>query len=94
MFLKIVNKINGVRFYSSLICPRAENKKYNQTLHQRIIFPTLNPKNNGSLNCLVLSFRFRSIAFNKKRALPFFLAIELLTQQKCVASLSSRNIQA
>ena len=96
-FNKINNKlIKSYRSFSSLslICPIAENKKYNQTLHQTTIFPTVNIKNNGSMNCLVLSFRFRSISFNKKRALPFFLAIELLTQRKCVASLSSRNIQA
>ena len=43
---------------------------------------------------IVISFRFRSISFSKKRALAFFLAIELLTNRKCVASLSSRNIQA
>jgi len=89
----VFNK-NINRLFSSLICPIAENKKYNQTLHKIAIFPTLNIKSTGELNCIVLSFRFRSISFNKKRALPFFLVIELLTQQKCVASLSSRNIQA
>ena len=43
---------------------------------------------------MITYFSFRSIQFNKKRALPFFLAIELLTNQKSVASLSNRNIQA
>lgn len=86
--------VKGSVLFSSLLCPITEHKKYNQTLHQRAVFPTLNTKTSGTLNCLILSFRFKSISFNKKRALPFFLAIELLTQRKCVASLSSRNIQA
>ena len=35
---------------------------------------------------------YKNIDFNKKRALPFFFALELLTKQKCVATLSSKNI--
>ena len=74
--------------------PVSEHKKYNQTLHQRTAFPLANKHSAGTLSSIVLSFRFRSIEFSKKRALPFFLAIELLTHRKCVASLSSRNVQA
>ena len=74
--------------------PVSEHKKYNQALHQRTVFPLTNKHNSAALSSIVLSFRFRSIEFNKKRALPFFLAIELLTHRKCVASLSSRNVQA
>lgn len=74
--------------------PLSEHKKYNLSLHQRTIFPFVNPQSRGSLSHVVLSFRFRSIEFNKKRALPFFLARELLTHRKCVASLSGRNVQA
>lgn len=40
----------------------------------------------------VVNFSFKEIDFNKKRALPFFLAVELLTNQKCVATLSTKNI--
>jgi hypothetical protein len=40
----------------------------------------------------VLSFGLRGVDFNKKKALPFFLAIELLAGQKCVATVSSRNV--
>ena len=70
-----------------------ENNKYNQTLHQRTLFPHINIHNQIKVSNLVISFRFRSIEFNKKRALPFFLAMELLTNRKCVASLSKRNVQ-
>lgn len=68
--------------------------KYNQVLHQNTIFPYQNSSNSNSIDRVILSFRFRSIEFSKKRALPFFLAMELLTNRKCVASLSSSNVQA
>ncbi len=71
-----------------------EHKKYNQNLHQRTIFPYVNTHRSGALSRVTLSFRFRAIEFNKKRALPFFFAMELLTHRKCVASLSKRNVQS
>lgn len=71
----------------------SENIKYNQSLHQMTLFPYRNTFHQVKAFNLILSFRFRSIEFNKKRALPFFLAIELLTNRKCVASLSGRNVQ-
>lgn len=71
-----------------------EHKQYNLKLHQVSIFPYANINTLTAFSKAVLSFRFRSIEFSKKRALPFFLAMELLTHRKCVASLSQRNIQA
>ncbi len=82
-------------FYNDIaISTISEHKKYNQNLHQRTIFPYVNTHRSGSLSRIILSFRFRSIEFSKKRALPFFLARELLTHRKCIASLSQRNVQA
>ncbi len=75
------------------ISPFSEYKVYNEVLHQTRLFPYVNVHNQGKMESLVISFRFRSIEFNKKRSLPFFFAIELLTHQKCVASLSQRNLQ-
>ena len=76
------------------ISPFTEHKKYNQTLHQLTLFPKVNVHTFPIMANIVVSFRFRPIGFSKKRSLAFFLAIELLTHRKCVASLSSRNIQA
>ena len=78
----------------NFLCPTIENKKYNQVLHQVSIFPTSNTNTIGILNSAVISFRFKTIIFNKKRTLPFFLAIELLTHQKCIASLATKDIQS
>lgn len=72
----------------------SEHKKYNQTLHQLSVFPNLNTHTKVEFSRIVLFFRFRCIKFSKKRALPFFLALELLSNHKCIASLSRRNIQA
>jgi len=71
-----------------------EHSFYNKKLHQRNSFPVVNKHKRGVLSCIVLSFNFRSVAFNKKKALPFFLAIELLSSQKSVASLSGRDVHA
>ena len=88
---KLSNKTNfNLTIYNSIV---SEHITFNQTLHQITLFPYINTFNQAKAFNLILSFRFRSIEFNKKRALPFFLAIELLTNRKCVASLSSRNIQ-
>jgi len=70
-----------------------EHNKYNQVLHQLSIFPQINSTDITELSHIIVFFRFRPISFSKKRALAFFLALELLTHHKCVASLSSRNIQ-
>ena len=71
----------------------SEHNKYNQVLQQVSIFPQINSTDITELSHIIVFFRFRPISFSKKRALAFFLALELLTHHKCVASLSSRNIQ-
>jgi len=85
----LLNKKNTIT-----LCPTKEHKQYNQILHQLTRFPNSNIKNLTKIKCKVLSFRFKTIIFNKKKTLPFFLALELLTQQKCVASLAIKNIQS
>lgn len=72
----------------------SEHSYYNQKLHQRNLFPYITFQNRSNIVYSIISFRFRSIEFSKKRALPFFLAIELLTHRKCIASLSKRNVQS
>ena len=69
-----------------------EDAMYNQKLYAVNIFPYSTLLSQGRINRAVLNFSFRDIDFNKKRALPFFFALELLTKQKCVATLSSKNI--
>jgi large subunit ribosomal protein L5 len=58
------------------------------------MFPYANPAAAGGIYRAVLNFSFRGIDFSKKRVLPFFLALELLTNQKCVVTQSSRNVLA
>ena len=87
----------AVTFFSTFTMttplPRlAEHIQGALALHQLSLFPYANPHRRSTLREATVSFRFRSIEFQKKRALPFFLAIELLTQQKPIASLSSRHV--
>ncbi len=71
-----------------------EHSKYNEKLHHINSFPVVNKYKSGFIASLILSFNFRSVSFNKKKALPFFLAMELISNQKSVASLSGRDVQA
>ena len=70
----------------------AEEDFFNQNLHAISLFPYINVQSRAKISRLVLNFSFRDIDFSKKKALPFFLAMELLTKQKCIATLSSRNL--
>jgi len=69
-----------------------ENRDYTQPLHSATIFPYENIHTFGALNKIILNLSLKEVDFNKKKALPFFLAMELLTNQKCVATLSSKNV--
>ena len=71
-----------------------EYYNYSQTLQLTTIFPYMSIMNKGNFFCAILNFSFKDINFNKKRVLPFFLAMELLTNQKCVATLSTKDIFA
>ncbi len=79
---------------SYLLSIFAEYTKYNQILYKNLQFNQTNTHSAGDLKNVNVSFRFRSIEFNKKRSLPFFFVIELLTNHKCIASLSKRNVQS
>lgn len=71
-----------------------EDFTYNQQLLGLTVFPYNNIYNQGKISKIILNFSFKDIDFNKKKALAFFLAMELLTNQKCIATLSSKNILA
>ncbi len=82
--VNIKKQVNLLRF--------KEHKSYNQKLHAITLFPYSNIHKEGKFYKLILNFTFKDLEFNKKKVLPFFLAIELLTNQKCIATLSSKNI--
>jgi len=76
----------------SFISRTVENHLYNTKLYAVTKFPFKNIYQQANLFKIILNFSFKPIDFNKKRALPFFLAMELLTNQKCVATLSKKNV--
>jgi len=69
-----------------------EDEKYNQQLYTVNLFPYNTLLAKGCISRVILNFSFRDIDFNKKKTLPFFFAMELLTRQKSVATLSSKNL--
>lgn len=72
--------------------PRLDDHfEYTTALHQLTLFPYAASARRSKISRVTLSVTFRSVLFQKKRSLPFFLARELLTQQKPVATLSRRN---
>ena len=79
----------------------AEHLRTNTAIHQATLFPLSSAHrvaaltHGGSpLRSATLSFRFGSVNYAKGRVLPFFIAIELLTGQKGVATLSRRAVPA
>jgi len=70
----------------------AENTFYNQNLFAISIFFYNNIFIKAQIKRLTINFSLKEVDFNKKKALPFFLVLELLTKQKCIATLSTRNL--
>lgn len=81
------------KFAEHPLNPIHENIKYNLSLYQTTRFPYEHLHRASRFSRRILSFRFRSIEFNKKRSLLFFLFLELLTGQKAIAIVASSNIQ-
>jgi large subunit ribosomal protein L5 len=69
-----------------------EKQKYTDSLNNITVFPYININQKAAFYKIILNFSLKDVDFNKKKALPFFLAMELLTNQKCIATLSSKNV--
>ena len=69
-----------------------EDREYQRDLLSTTIFPYVNAMTRVKFFKGTLNFSLKEVGFNKKKALVFFLAIELLTNQKCIATLSSKNV--
>lgn len=78
----------------SILTRFKEDYYYNQQLQMLSLFPYNNVHKIARFSKIILNFSFKSVDFNKKKSLAFFLAIELLTNQKCIATLSSKNVLA
>lgn len=70
----------------------SEYNKYAVGIQLVTLFPYQNTMGKAAFFHIILNFSFKDIKFNKKRVLPFFLALELLSNQKCVATISSKDI--
>ncbi len=71
-----------------------EEYQYQTNLISATMFPYMHLQTQVNYRELQLNFSFKDIEFNKKRALAFFMGLELLTNQKCVATLSAKNVLA
>lgn len=87
------NKEIRTKLYSNLI-RFEEDQIYQRDLLSSTIFPYMHLFIQAKMYNGVLNFSLKEVDFNKKKALVFFLALELLTNQKCVATLSSKNVLA
>lgn len=71
-----------------------EDSEYQKKLLSATMFPYMHALHQVKCFKAVLNFSLKDVGFNKKKALIFFLAVELLTNQKCIATLSSKNVLA
>lgn len=55
-------------------------------------FNVLNTFNNPKIVKIILTFSFKDISFQEKKAVPFFLALELLTGQKASVTKSKSSV--
>ena len=69
------------------------NNQYNSTQLEFLTkFNILNNLAQPVLNKIVLNFSFKNIAFNEKKVIPFFLALELITGQKGAVTIAKKPI--
>ncbi len=87
------NKEIRSKIYSNLV-RFEEDRIYQRDLLSSTMFPYMHLFTQAKIFNGVLNFSLKEVDFNKKKALVFFLALELLTNQKCVATLSSKNVLA
>lgn len=57
-------------------------------------FNLINNHRQGKIKEIVLNFSFKNIDFNKKKVIPFFMTLELITGQKCKITRSSQPVMA
>jgi hypothetical protein len=88
-----MKKKENLKLYANLV-RFEEDKEYQSMLLSSTIFPYLHLYTQVECFKAVLNFSLKDVGFNKKKALLFFFAVELLTNQKCIATLSTKNVLA
>lgn len=71
---------------------RKETLQTSTALQQITLFPYASVFQRPQIVAATLTFRLQSVGFRKSQALPFFLALELLSGQKAIATLAKRNV--
>lgn len=84
-------KFNINSFY---LISTAEDNLYNYNLDFSSKFHIENSKIHSHCEKITLNFGFKDIKFEKKNMIIYFFLLELLTNQKCVITISSKNLIA
>ena len=69
-----------------------EDYNYNGKLDFLTKFNIINNLSQKKIIKISLNFGFKNIGFNKKQMVPFFMVLELISNQKCVVTRSRKNI--
>jgi ribosomal protein L5 len=85
-------KINQLQNTYKNIIRFKEYIKYSQRINMITMLLPGNTNLLSKMYKIILNFSLKGVGFNKKKALSFFLAIEYLTNQKCIATLSTKNV--
>ena len=73
-------------------CTISEDLRYNYPLNYITKFNLINLNNKKSCIKISLNFGFKEIKFEKKQMILYFFLIELLTNQKCIITTSTKNL--
>lgn len=80
-------------FFNKTCCLRIyEDYIYNYKLNYLTKFNSINNLASKNFNKITLNFGFKGIQFEKKKMVLFFMALELITNQKCVLTSSKKNL--
>ena len=69
-----------------------EDYNYNIKLNALTKFNYLNNFNQKKITKIILNFSFKNIQFDKKKVIPFFLTLELISNQKCSITTAKRAV--
>lgn len=79
-------------FYLQILIPNYEDAFFNYNLNYFTKFNTSHSLLKNKCKKISLNFGFKDIKFEKKQMILYFFLLELLSNQKCILTISRKNL--